>query len=422
MNLNPSQPPNPQHPQPSAEVVDGLDHRSLIQAYDLGHIEPHSPGLIHWHRNGVRVLRHLEGFVRGLHLRHGYEEVRSPALLSRHLWERSGHWDKYRELMFVAQGPDGEDGYAVKPMSCPGHISIYQHQRRSYRDLPLKLFEFGQVHRREPSGALSGWLRLRGFTQDDSHVFADIAQLPKVIDGFVDMVGEAYQAFGFSKWRWRLSLRPENRAGGDALWDEAEERMRQACDSMGLEVEVAPGEGAFYGPKLEVVLEDRLGRSWQCGVVQLDFVLPERFGMAYQGEDGRADHRPVLIHHAVLGSLERWIAISLEHNGWLPDWMAPVVVGVCPVGAEQELAARELARDLEAAGVHAMVLANNPLGGRLRDLAKAKVPVWAVLGPKEVAQHAVSVRRHDGKAIVCDAQGWVERMARCQNNRRPWRP
>lgn len=398
------------------------DHRDLVQAYDLGHIAPHSPGLIHWHRNGVRVLRHLEGFARGLHLRHGYEEVRSPSLLSRALWEKSGHWEKYRDLMFVAGGPQDEGAYAVKPMSCPGHIGIFQHRRRSYRDLPFKLFEFGQVHRREMSGALSGWLRLRGFTQDDGHVFAQVDRIGEIVEGFVAMVGEAYPAFGFSRWRWRLSLRPSVRAGNDALWDEAEARMRQACKMLGLEVEIAEGEGAFYGPKLEVALEDRLGRGWQCGVVQLDFVLPERFGLAYQGEDGRVDHRPVMIHHAVLGSLERWIAIVLEHGGRLPDWMAPVVVGVCPVGGGQELAARELVRDLEAVGVHARMLANGPLGGRLRELAETKVPVWAVIGPREAEQHAVSVRRHDGQAIVCDAQGWVDRMARCQRNRRAWQP
>lgn len=409
-------------PSPSDIPQDDMDHRHLIQSYDLGHIDPHSPGLIHWHRNGTRVLRSLEGFIRDLHLRHGYEEVRSPLLLSRHLWERSGHWNKYREHMFVVEGPDGEEGYAVKPMSCPGHIGIYQHQRRSYRELPLKLFEFGHVHRREPSGALSGWLRLRGFTQDDSHVFASLSQIPNILGGFVNMVKETYPAFGFSKWRWRLSFRPEIRAGSDTLWDEAENRMRQACETLGLEVELVQGGGAFYGPKIEVILEDRLGRDWQCGVVQLDFVLPERFDLKYQGEDGRVDHRPVLVHHAVLGSLERWIAITLEHNGRLPDWMAPVVVGVCPVGAEQELMARELARDLEAAGVHAAVLANEPLGARLRDLAKAKIPVWAVIGPREMAEYAVSVRRYDGKAVVCDTQGWVDRMARCQRDRREWQP
>lgn len=406
----------------ASESLDELDHRRLIQAYDLGHIEPHSPGLIHWHPNGVRVLQRLEAFVRGIHQAHGYQEVRSPALLSRQLWEKSGHWDKYRDGMFVADGPDEEGAYAVKPMSCPGQIGIYQHRRRSYRELPLRMFEFGQVHRREPSGSLSGWLRLRGFVQDDSHVFLAVDQLQEVVKGFVDMVGQAYPAFGFERWRWRLSLRPEQRAGADSLWDEAENRLRQVCQDLGLEVEECPGEGAFYGPKLEAVLEDRLGRQWQCGVVQVDFVLPERFDLAYQGADGSDNHRPVLVHHAVLGSLERWLAISLEHNGRLPDWMAPIMVGVCPIGAEQENAAHDLAKQLESVGVSAMVVANDPLKGRLRSLAEAKVPVWAVLGAREVEGESVSVRRHDGVASVCDAQGWVDRMARLQKNRRDWHP
>lgn len=418
MNMNALPLPSPE----SSPELEELDHRRLIQAYDLGHIEPHSPGLIHWHPNGVRVLQQLEAFVRQLHRRRGYEEVRSPALLSRQLWEQSGHWDKYRQGMFVAEGPDGEGAYAVKPMSCPGQIGIYQHRRRSYRELPLRLFEFGQVHRREPSGSLSGWLRLRGFVQDDSHVFLAVDHIQQVVADFVDMVGQAYPAFGFERWKWRLSLRPQQRAGSDDLWDEAEGRLRQVCQDLGLEVEECPGEGAFYGPKLEAVLEDRLGRRWQCGVVQLDFVLPERFDLAYQGADGRDNHRPILIHHAVLGSLERWLAISLEHNGQLPDWLSPVVVGICPIGAEQKAAAHQLAHMLEEVGVAAQVWADDPLKGRLRALAAAKVPIWAVLGQREVDGGDVSVRRADGQAEVCDMEGWVARMARLHRQRREWRP
>lgn len=414
--------PIAEHSKPDCNSPDELDHRRLIQAYDLGHIEQHSPGLIHWHPNGVRSLKRLESFVRQLHRRHGYEEVRTPTLLSRQLWERSGHWDKYRQGMFVAGGADGEDVYAVKPMSCPGQIAIYQHKRRSYRELPLRLFEFGQVHRLEPSGSLSGWLRLRGFTQDDSHVFAATEHLQEVVADFVNMVGEAYPAFGFERWKWKLSLRPEKRVGSDTLWDEAENRLRQACESLGLEAEECPGDGAFYGPKLEVVLEDRLGRQWQCGVVQLDFALPERFDLSHQGADGRDDHRPILVHHAVLGSLERWIAICLEHNGRLPDWMAPIMVGICPVGAEQEPAARALAQQLDEAGISAKVLSNDPLKGRLRDLAQAKVPIWAVLGKREVESECVSVRRSDGESVLCHQEGWIGRMARLQRQRREWIP
>lgn len=399
---------------------EAFDHRRLIAAYDLGHIEEHSPGLVHWHPAGVRVLRRLEAFVRGLHEAQGYEEVRSPALLSRALWERSGHWDKYRDGMFVASGPDGEGAYAVKPMSCPGQIGVYQHRRRSYRELPVRLFEFGHVHRHEPSGALSGWLRLRGFVQDDSHVFLAPEQLAEVVAGFVRMVNLAYPAFGFSSWRWRLSLRPQVRAGSDAVWDEAEARLRAVCSQLGLAVEERPGEGAFYGPKLEAVLHDRLGREWQCGVVQVDFVLPERFGLAYQGADGRDDHRPILVHHAVLGSLERWLAIALEHRGALPDWLAPVLVGVCPVGKGQAPAAQALVERLADAGVPARLVDGDPLGKRLRALAEAKVPLWAVIGAREAGEGLVSVRRHDGAAVVVNAQAWAAQVAQAWAQRRAW--
>ena len=395
----------------SAAPSEGFDHRRLVSAYDLGHIEEHSPGLIHWHPAGVEVLHSLEGFVRGLHQAQGYQEVRSPALLSKALWERSGHWSKYRQGMFVAQGADGDSDYAVKPMSCPGQIGIYQHRRRSYRELPLKLFEFGHVHRNEPSGALSGWLRLRGFVQDDSHVFLAPDQLGQVVENFVQMVSKAYPAFGFHQWRWRLSLRPEQRAGSDAVWDQAEALLRQACEALGLEVEECPGEGAFYGPKLEAVIQDRLGREWQCGVVQADFVLPERFGLRYQGADGSDQHEPILVHHAVLGSLERWLAVVLEHNGCLPDWLCPVAVGVCPVGQDQEAMAAGVVAKLKAVGVRAVLSAGDPLNKRLRDLAEAKVPVWAVIGAREANSGQISVRRHDGKPEVKAVDDWVEEMA-----------
>ena len=385
------------------------DHRDLIAAYDLGHIEPHSPGLIHWHPNGVRVLRRLEHWVRQAHERHGYQEVRTPALLSKSLWERSGHWDKYRAGMFVAQGPDDEAPYAVKPMSCPGQINVYAQRRRSYRELPLRLFEFGSVHRNEPSGALSGWLRLRGFVQDDAHVFLAPDQLNAVVMDFVGMVAELYPKFGFERWSWRLSLRPDVRAGSDAVWDQAEAALRSACAAAGVSPVECPGEGAFYGPKLEVVHEDRLGRSWQCGVVQADFVLPERFDLSYLDDQDRPQ-RPILVHHAVLGSLERWLAIALEHAGRLPDALAPVQVGVCPVGAEQEPSARSLVDRLRRAGLHAQVLANDPLGGRVRRLWEAKVPWVAVLGAREVAEGSVSVRHHGGVAEAMGLEAWIERL------------
>lgn len=385
-----------------------IDHRDIVSRYDLGHIEPHSPGLIHWHPAGVRVLRRLEQWVLDLHQRHDYEEVRSPAILSRELWEVSGHWDKYQDLMFVVEDDDG--AYAVKPMSCPGHIEIYKHKRRSYRELPFRCFEFGHVHRKEPSGALSGWMRLRGFVQDDSHVFCDINQIQQVIRGFVSMVGQAYQAFGFSSWSWRLSLRPDRRAGRDEQWDRAEAALRSACQHLGIEVIEAPGEGAFYGPKLEAAIEDRLGRQWQCGVAQVDFVLPERFGLEFQNAGG-ARAQPVMIHHAVLGSLERWLSIVMEHQGQLPAWLSPHQVALLPIAEDQEDYCYLLNGKLSMRGVEAHVLGGGPLPGRIRQAQEAGYAFIAVAGKREVAQDEVSARQEDGKSVVEPAVSWIDRVA-----------
>lgn len=386
-----------------------VDHRDLIAQYDLGHIEQHSPGLIHWHPAGVKVLRRLEQWVLALHQQQGYQEVRSPAILSRELWEVSGHWDKYQDLMFVAPVEDG--AYAVKPMSCPGHIGIYKHRRRSYRELPFRCFEFGHVHRNEPSGALSGWMRLRGFVQDDSHVLCDIEQIQGVIKKFVAMVEQAYAAFGFSSWSWRLSLRPERRAGSDEQWNRAEAALRQACEHLGIDVVEAPGDGAFYGPKLEAAIEDRLGRQWQCGVAQVDFVLPERFDLEFQGASGERE-RPVMIHHAVLGSLERWLSIVMEQQGELPAWLSPHQVALLPIGEDQEDYCYGLAGDLSAGGMEAHVLGGGPLPGRIRQAQEAGYAFIAVVGKREVAQGQVSARQEDGKSVVEPAVSWIDRVVK----------
>ena len=368
-----------------------VDHRDLIAQYDLGHIEEHSPGLIHWHPNGQKVLNRLRQYVAQLHQDHGYQEVSSPIILHRSLWEQSGHWDKYQSNMFVVD--KGDDNYAVKPMSCPGHISIYKHAKRSYRDLPMKLFEFGHVHRNEPSGALSGWMRLRGFVQDDSHVFAAPHDIAPVIKGVVQMIEKAYKDFGFAQWSWRLSLRPEKRAGSDELWDAAEQSMRDVCQSLGLDVEIAPGEGAFYGPKLEAVLKDRLGRGWQCGVAQLDFVLPERFGLQYQNDQSSMS-MPVMVHHAILGSLERWISIVMEDQGQLPHWLSPQPVAICPISQHHANYAYDVAQQMRAQGIDVFVLEDGPLSGRLRQLDQRLVPFRVVVGQQEMDRAQVSVRLH----------------------------
>lgn len=383
------------------------DHRDLIQAMDLAHFEDHSPGVVFWHPAGVRVLRRLEDFCRHLHEQEDYREVRSPQLLSRSLWERSGHWQKYRQAMYVVQ----EGDLALKPMSCPGHLAIYADARRSYRDLPFRMFEFGAVHRQEPSGALSGLLRLRGFVQDDSHVILAVNQIQEGVEAFVRMVEQAYPAMGFERWSYRISLRPEVRSGSDAEWDLAEGALRQAAQALGLEAEEAQGEGAFYGPKLEVVLHDRLGRAWQCGVVQVDFVLPRQFDISFQNAQGEAE-RPVMLHHAVFGSLERFLAILLEHHGGLPEGLAPQPVAVCPIGQAQEAAGQALVQRLRAAGVPAQMVVEGPLNGRLRHLAQAHVPLWAILGGREVASGQVMVRRRGEEGgHLMDQQAWVDQVA-----------
>lgn len=398
---------------------EGWDHRALLRAMDLAHFEERAPGVVFWHPAGARAMRRLEAFVRAAHEQEGSLEVRSPMLLPRALWEQSGHWAKYHDHMYVVPSDSSEDNdaaradggaLALKPMSCPGHILIYQASPRSYRDLPMRLFEFGQVHRRESSGALSGLLRVRAFVQDDSHVVAARHQIPEGVASFVRLVERMYRALGFSEWSYRLALRPAVRAGSDDLWDDAEEALRRSVRALGIDPEEAPGEGAFYGPKLEVHLRDRLGRSWQCGVIQVDFVLPERFDMSFRNSSGALE-RPVLLHHAVLGSLERMMAVVLEHHGRLPDGLAPEPVRVLPVGAEQEGAAASVADDLRRRGVPARMEADGPLPGRLRDAADRRIPVVAVVGAREAAGDQVMVQPLGGGRRLMQRAAFVDRVA-----------
>lgn len=377
--------------------IEQHDHRHIISSLDLGHIPEHSPGMIVWHPAGMRVLDRIKARVLKLHQDLGYELVSSPILMHQSLWEKSGHWDKYRDHMFVVD--QGDHAMAVKPMSCPGQIAIYQHRPKSYRDLPVKLFEFGHVHRNEASGALSGWLRLRGFVQDDSHVFASIDQIERVVADFVSMVESIYPQFGFSDWSWKLSLRPDQRAGSDDVWDRAEKALAGACEKAGISPSVHPGDGAFYGPKLEVVLKDRLGRSWQCGVIQLDFVLPERFDVRYHDHDGIEKH-VVILHHAVLGSLERWLAIVMEHHGGLPDWMHPCPVVILPVSEKQSSAAEKYAQRLKQLGVACKIDDEGPVKGRMRKAEQSLVPWRAVIGAREAQEGVAMVRRGWGEMIL----------------------
>lgn len=385
-----------------------MDHRLLIQQYDLGHIEEHSPGLIHFHPNGQYVFNRLKEYMRRIHAQQDYQEVSSPQILHQKLWEQSGHWEKYKDLMFVAQASQREL-YAIKPMSCPGQINIYKHARRSVRDLPMKLFEFGHVHRNEPSGSLSGWMRLRGFVQDDSHVFCPSSEIAPVIQGFIRMVEKVYRDFGFEKWEWRLSLRPEKRAGSDEVWDRAENALRQACAQSNIEAVEQLGEGAFYGPKLEVVLSDRLGRSWQCGVAQLDFVLPERFALSFQNHADEAE-APVIIHHAVLGSLERWLSIVMENQSSLPDWLCPQLVAVCPISQKHFSYAQEVLHRLKQEGVPCVLLEEGPLAGRLKHADEKGIPYRMVVGEREQQNAQVSLRRDHGPSSVLSLSDGVSCM------------
>ncbi|WP_199336653.1 aminoacyl--tRNA ligase-related protein [Oscillatoria sp. FACHB-1407] len=317
------------------------DHRELARDMDLFHFEEHSPGMVFWHPQGLRLFHNVETFMRQVYQAHGFEEVRSPVALSRSLWERSGHWAKFRKGMFVVS--DGavdaeaksvrssDPGYALKPMSCPAHIAIYQSHKRSYREHPIRFMEFGMCHRNELSGALSGCMRLRQFVQDDAHIFCREADVQQEISRFLKMVQRVYVAFGYEQFSLQISLRPEQRLGSDALWDRAEALLIGAVEALGHSYQLAPNEGAFYGPKLEISLQDQLGRSWQCGTFQIDFNLPHLFELAFVNERGELE-RPVMLHQAVLGSLERWIGILLEHHrGILPIWAAPTQVAIASI-------------------------------------------------------------------------------------------
>jgi len=380
------------------------DHRDLIALYDLGHIEEHSPGLIHWHANGIRVINRLEQYIRQLHVENNYDEVRSPIILSKSLWEQSGHWNKYKDLMFISD--DGEHPYAIKPMSCPGHISIYKQKKRSYRELPYRQFEFGHVHRKEMSGSLSGWLRLRGFVQDDSHVICSKNDISSVIQQFVFMVEKAYKHFGFNHWEWHLSLRPNKRSGDESIWDLAESSLKKACSELNIPIIEKPGDGAFYGPKLEAILIDRLGRKWQCGVAQLDFVLPEKFSLSYHGNDGK-EHVPVMIHHAILGSLERWLAIVMEHDGKLPDWLSPHEIAILPVSESSYHYACEIYKKALRKGKNAFIFSEGPLSGRIREVNKNKFVSNIVIGPKESEEKMLSINNGNVKNQQIHFNDWL---------------
>ena len=374
------------------------DHRRLGREMDLFHMQEEAPGQVFWHPNGWTIYTVLQDYMRRRQRAGGYVEVNTPQVVDRKLWEASGHWEKYQEHMFIVE-VDEEHARekavnALKPMNCPCHVQIYNHGLKSYRDLPLRMAEFGSCNRYEPSGALHGIMRVRGFTQDDAHIFCRESQIESETKRFIDFLAAVYEDLGFSRFQVKFSDRPETRAGEDAVWDKAEAALMAATEAAGYEFALNPGEGAFYGPKLEFVLTDAIGRDWQCGTLQVDFVLPERLDATYIGEDGNR-HRPVMLHRAVLGSFERFIGILIENfAGRLPVWLAPVQVVVASIVSDADARVAEVVAGLRAAGIRAEAdVRNEKINYKVREHSLAKVPVILALGAREVAEGTVSVRR-----------------------------
>jgi len=375
------------------EEADKRDHRKLGKELDLFHIEEHSPGMIFWHDKGWTLYRMLEEFVRRKIKAKGYIEVKTPTLVDKSLWEASGHWEKFRENMFISNS-DEDRTLCVKPMNCPCHIQIFNQGLKSYRDLPLRMAEFGSCHRNEPSGSLHGIMRIRGFVQDDAHIFCTEDQITSETIAFCALLKDVYQAFGFTDVKVKFSDRPAKRAGEDSTWDKAEGALKDAVNAAGLEWTLNPGEGAFYGPKLEFVLRDAIGRDWQCGTLQVDFVLPERLDANYVAADG-TKKRPVMLHRAVLGSLERFIGILIEeYSGKFPLWLAPTQVVVATITEAADEYAKQIHAELIKAGIRAELdLRNEKINYKVRDHSLRKIANLFVVGAKEAEGRLVSIRR-----------------------------
>ena len=380
------------------EEAEKRDHRKLGRELDLFHIDDHAPGLVFWHPKGWRLWQHVEQYMRRVYQDNGYLEVKGPQIIDKTLWEKTGHWDKYRDNMFTTESEKRE--YALKPMNCPGHILIYKQGIKSYRDLPLRYGEFGNCHRNEPSGGLHGIMRVRGFTQDDGHIFCTEDQILQECVDYTALLQKVYADFGFHKIIYKVATRPKERIGSDAIWDKAEAALIASLDASGCSYEIAPGDGAFYGPKIEYTLKDAIGRQWQCGTMQVDFSMPERLDAEYVGEDG-ARHRPVMLHRAIVGSLERFIGILIEESaGALPAWLAPVQVVVLNITDAQAEYARIVAKTLQNQGLRAdLDLRNEKITYKIREHSMQKLPYLLVVGDKEMAAGAVAVRARGGQDL-----------------------
>ncbi len=380
------------------EEAEKRDHRRLGKELDLFHLQEEAPGMIFWHAKGWTMWQVVEQFMRRIYQKNGYQEVKAPQLLDRSLWERSGHWAKYRSNMFTTESENRY--YALKPMNCPGHIQLFNSALRSYRDLPLRYGEFGQCHRNEPSGSLHGMMRVRGFTQDDGHIFCTEDQILEECVNYTKLVAEVYHTFGFDNISYKIATRPEMRIGEDSAWDKAESALIKSLQTAGVEYEILPGEGAFYGPKIEYHLKDCLGRSWQCGTIQVDFQMPGRLGAEYVAEDN-SRKVPVMLHRAILGSLERWIGMLIEHYaGAMPVWLAPVQVAVASITDDQAEYARSVADRLREAGVRVVEdLRGEKINYKIRELSLQKIPYIVVVGDKERQNDTVSVRARGNRNL-----------------------
>ncbi len=392
------------------EEAEKRDHRKLAKQLDLLHLQDEAPGMVFWHPKGWIVGQQIEQYMRQKFVEYGYQEVRTPAVMDKSLWEKSGHWDNYRDNMFTTASENRD--YAVKPMNCPGHVQIFNSGLHSYRDLPLRLAEFGSCHRNEPSGALHGIMRVRGFTQDDAHIFCTEDQIEQEVADFIVMLQKTYADFGFNDVLVKLSTRPDKRVGSDESWDKAEAGLAAALDKNGLAYDLQPGEGAFYGPKIEFTLKDSLGRLWQCGTIQLDFNLPVRLGAEFVDEDN-SRKAPVMLHRAILGSMERFIGILIEHHaGNFPLWLAPVQVVVMNISENQASYAEKVTQALRKAGIRAISdLSNNKINYKIREHSLQKLPYQVVVGDKEMETHSVSVRARGNQDLgQFDLEALVARL------------
>ncbi|TMP25658.1 threonine--tRNA ligase [Pseudoalteromonas rubra] len=380
------------------EEAEKRDHRKIGKALDLWHWQEEAPGMVFWHNDGWTIYTALENYMRSQLHKFGYEEVKAPLILDVSMWEKSGHWDKYGDMIFSTESE--KRTYAVKPMNCPGHLQIFNQGLKSYRDLPYRMAEFGLVHRNEPSGSLHGLMRVRSFTQDDAHVFCTEEQILQEVSSCIEMVFDTYKTFGFEEVEVKLSTRPEQRVGSDEIWDKAESALEDALKANDLKFDLQPGEGAFYGPKIEFTLHDCLGRAWQCGTIQLDFSMPGRLGATYVAENGERQ-TPVMIHRAILGSLERFIGIlTEEYAGLFPTWLAPKQVVIMNITDKQADYVHEVVQKLNKLGIRACAdLRNEKIGFKIREHTLKRIPYLLVVGDKEVEQQEVAVRTRKGEDL-----------------------